>query len=92
MSKTALAHGYIAERLHVSSSGSTSSWTSLHFLSNRSGFSPLLLHRPNEFAMAEKIEIENAAGVKGDYDVASGTAEELTPAEDKRLLRKIDMW
>lgn len=39
--------------------------------------------------MTEKIEVEHAA-YKGD-DVANDTIEELTPEEDKRLLRRIDM-
>ena len=41
--------------------------------------------------MTEKIEVEHAAHQKGD-DVATDRVEELTPEEDRRLLRRIDMW
>ena len=40
--------------------------------------------------MAEKVEFEHADPQKGD-DILGGE-QELTPAEDKRLLRRIDMW
>lgn len=41
--------------------------------------------------MTEKIEVEHVAQQKGD-DVETYMIEELTQAEDKRLLRRIDMW
>lgn len=40
--------------------------------------------------MTEKIEVEHAAH-KGD-DVDTDMIEDLSAAEDKRLLRRIDMW
>lgn len=44
--------------------------------------------------MAEKIEYEDAPQHKAGDDVAAGivSAEELSPEEDKKLLRRIDMW
>ena len=41
--------------------------------------------------MAEKADYDHAEQLKGD-DVATHGAVELTPGEDRRLLRKIDMW
>lgn len=40
--------------------------------------------------MTEKIEVEHAAH-KGD-DIDAETIEELSAAEDKRILRRIDIW
>lgn len=41
--------------------------------------------------MTEKIDYEHAEPQKGD-DVYGDGVEDLSPAEDKRLLRRIDMW
>lgn len=40
--------------------------------------------------MTEKIEVAHTAH-KGD-DIDTETIEDLSAAEDKRLLRRIDMW
>lgn len=42
--------------------------------------------------MAEKTEHEHVEPEKGDDVFGTYGVEELTPEEDKRLLRRIDMW
>lgn len=42
--------------------------------------------------MAEKTEFEHAEPRKGDDVFGTSGVEELSPAEDRRLLRRIDMW
>lgn len=50
--------------------------------------SPTPDHR---FSMAEKTDYEHAEPQKGD-DIYGDGVEQLSAAEDKRLLRRIDMW